>query len=95
MGLLDMAGAQSSQPQGGLLGGFQAGAQAKPQSPELAMAMQLVANPTPQMAQQIIAQMQKSGMEGADQLSQILAQVGDDPAAIKQVAEAAVKALSQ
>lgn len=101
MGLLDMGGAQPSQPQGGLLGAFQGG---QPQgaapaqqgsSPELQMAMQLAQNPTPQMAQQIVAQMRKAGMPEADQIAQFLAQAGEDPQAIKQIADAAVKALSQ
>lgn len=95
MGLLEGAmGAQAPQ-MGGLLGGLGGGAPASPtQGGGLQMAQQLAQNPTPQMAQQIIQQMRQSGMEGTEEIAKILTQVGDDPEAIKQIADAAIKALS-
>lgn len=96
MGLLDMQMQGATQPQVGLLGTMQPqGGRPQGVSPELQMAMQLSQNPTPQMVMQVIAQMQKSGVEGADEIAQYLQRAGDDPRAIKQIADAAVKALSQ
>lgn len=98
MGLLDMQGQGAAQPQGGLLGAFQPGAQAKPQgaaSSGLQMAMALAANPTPEMAQKIIAQLKASDNPEADQLEQILTQVINDPEKIKQVADFVIDHLSK
>lgn len=90
-----MMGAQA--PTGGLLGGAQP--QPAPQSQQssvnpLQLAQALAQNPTPQTAQAVIAQMRSAGMEGADQIAQILQQAGDDPEAIREIAMAALQALS-
>lgn len=91
-----LAGMQTpQQPQGGLLGAMQ---QPAPQASQgggdgLQMAQQLAQNPTPQMAQQIVAQMRQAGMPEADQMAQIFSQAGDDPQAIKQIADAVIKSI--
>lgn len=94
MGLLDGAMSQQQPMQGGQFGGMPGGQQQAQASGGLQMAQQLAANPTPEMAQQIIRQMKQSGMEGADEIAQYLMQAGDNPEALKQIADAAIKALS-
>lgn len=95
MGLLD--GMQQKQPmQSGLLGGLGGQPQQAPQGggDGLQMAQQLAQNPTPQMAQQIVAKMRQSGMPEADQMEQIFSQAGGDPQALKQIADAVIASLS-
>ena len=93
-----LGGMQSpQQPPGGLLGAMSAGApQQAPQGGGggLQMAQQLAQNPTPQMAQQIVAQMRQAGMPEADQMAEIFAKAGDDTQMIKQIAEAVLQSLS-
>ncbi|CUI03875.1 hypothetical protein BN2497_2527 [Janthinobacterium sp. CG23_2] len=85
------------QPQGGLLGAMSAAAPQGAQggADPRQMAQQLAQNPTPQMAQQIVAQMRQAGMPEADQMAQIFSQAGDDPQAIKQIADAVLQSFSQ
>ena len=69
-----------------------------PQAPQgggngLQMAQQLAQNPTPQVAQQIIAQLHQSGNPEAAQFEQMIQQTGGDPAALKQLADAIVQKL--
>lgn len=100
MGLLDSMQQAPQQPQGGLLGGMMVAGGGQPQqggagaAQGLQMAMQLAQNPTPQMAQQILAQMKQAGMPEVDQMAQVFAQAGDDPEALKQIAEAVIQGLS-
>lgn len=83
--------------QGGLLGGMAAG-QPAPQGGRagqgaMQMAMNLSQNPSPQMVQQIIQQLHQSGSPEAPQFEQMLSQLGDDPAAIKQFADQVMQKL--
>lgn len=100
-GLLGSFQPQPQQPQtGGLLGAFAGGAQpaqagGNGQSQGLQMAQQLAQNPTPEMAQKIIAQLKASDNPEADQLEQILTQVINDPEKIKQVADFVIDHLSK
>ncbi|NHZ97476.1 hypothetical protein [Massilia sp. CCM 8734] len=93
-GLLGMFAPQPQQG-GGLLGAMSAAA---PQAPQgggngLQMAKQLAQNPTPEVAQQIIAQLQQSGNPEAAQFEQMIQKTGGDPAALKQLADAIVQKL--
>lgn len=103
MGILDIAapGQSGSQGMGGILGGGMQQAQA-PQGQgggqDTQMAIQLASklsqNPTLQTAQQIVAQLHQMQIEGADQIAQIIQQIGDDPQALKQVADAVIQQMS-
>lgn len=99
MGLLDgmMPGAQAPAPQGGLLGSMGAGAApagGAPGAGGLQMAQQLAQNPTPQMAQQVIAQLQQKGTPEAQQISEMLSHVMNNPEQIKEFAQAIIQRLS-
>lgn len=99
MGLLDSMQQAPQQPQGGLLGGMMGAGGGQPQQGDagtaqgLQMAMQLAQNPTPQMAQQILAQMKQAGMPEVDQMTQVFAQAGDDPEALREIANAVIQGL--
>lgn len=101
MGIFDGLQQQQQQPQGGgVFAGLGQGAPA-PAAPAAAggaqnglrMAQQLAQNPTPQMAQQIIAQLHQMGNPEAKQFEQMLGQVMNDPQALKQLADAVVQKL--
>ena len=78
--------------QGGLLGGMPQQPQAQPHAIELATA--LSQNPTPQMVQQVIAQIKKIGSPELPQIEQALSSLGNDPQKIKQFADQMVQKLS-
>lgn len=92
---------QQQQPQGGgVFAGLGQGAPAPAapaapggQSSGLQMAQQLSQNPTPQMAQQIIAQLHQMGNPEAKQFEQMLGQVMNNPQALKQLADSVVQKL--
>jgi hypothetical protein len=80
---------QQQDQSGGLLGGFGGGPPA-PQQPGgggLRMAQQLSQNPTPQMAQQIIAQLHQMGNPEAARFEQMIGQVMNNPQALKHLAD--------
>lgn len=81
------APAQSVPPAGGLLG------MAGPQSGGLQMAQQLAQNPTPEMAQRIIAQLHGMQNPQAVQFEQMLSGAMNNPQALKQLADAVVQKL--
>lgn len=94
MGLLDamaQGGQPQQAPQGGLLGAMGGGGGG---NRDLQMAQQLAQNPTPQVAQQIIQQLRQSGSPEEVQIASALEQAGNDSAALKRIADAAVQALS-
>lgn len=60
----------------------------------LQMAMSLSRNPTPQMAQAIIAQLKQSGNPEAHHFEQALTRAGNSPEIIKNLADVVVQKLS-
>jgi len=72
----------------------QGGMMSMQQQNGLVLAKQLAANPTPEMAAQIVAQLKASGNPDAEKFEQILQQTGGDPQKIKQIADAMVAQLS-
>jgi hypothetical protein len=95
MGLLD-GSMQAPQQGGGLLGAMPQQSQGGgTNGRDLQMAQQLLQNPTPEMGQQIVAQMRQAGMPEADQIEQFLTQVGGDTNKIREMAQQVVQALSQ
>lgn len=77
---------------GGLLGGMPQQPQAQPHAIELATA--LSQNPTPQMVQQVIAQIKQIGSPELPQIEQTLNGLGNDPQKIKQFADQMIQKLS-
>jgi hypothetical protein len=96
-GLLGAAGMPApAQNVGGLLGG---GGQ-MPQAPQggqggqgqgLALAQQLAANPTFDNAMQVIGKLKEMGRPEAAQFEAAILAIGDDPAAIKDMAEKVIQ----
>lgn len=62
--------------------------------PGLQLAMSLAQNPTQQNAQQIIAQLKRSGNPEADQFERALMAAGGNPAVLKRLAESVIQTLS-
>lgn len=79
---------QQAQP-GGLLGSMEGGAPqaSRPSNEDVQMAMRLSQNPTPQMAQQVVQHLKKTGNPNAAQLEQVFSQAGNDAEFIKHIAE--------
>ncbi|HEY8027691.1 MAG TPA: hypothetical protein VIF60_24335 [Burkholderiaceae bacterium] len=62
--------------------------------PGLQLAMSLAQNPTQQNAQQIIAQLKRSGNPEADQFERALMAAGGNPTVLKRLAESVIQTLS-
>lgn len=83
-GLLGNMGAAPMQPQGGLLG---APAQNNDAQKAASFANALMQNPSAQVAQMIISDLQTNPAEGAQNLALALSQSMDNPDALKQIAQ--------
>lgn len=90
MGLLDSLQPQQAPQADGLLGGMGGNGGGA----DLQMARELASTPTLKVAQQIIQQLRKSGVPGVEPIASALEKAGNDPFAIKRIADAAVQALS-
>lgn len=60
----------------------------------LMLAQMLSANPTPETAQKIIQHLKQVGNPEADKFEQVLSQAGNNPQALKQIADGVIQKLS-
>lgn len=76
------------------MGGLLSQAAAPQGDANLQMAQQLAQNPTAETAQMVAQQLLKSGDPEAQQIAKTLQEIGDNPQALQQFAEAAIQHLS-